>query len=115
MAKGCSVDVASSSENRAVKRIPCNTIGPLHLRAASIAVSFLAEIRNVSIQGIAVITNQPYALGMKFVIESGRSGKRVPTALTATIHHVAALPDGRWLCGCSFSRCLTLDDFAAFD
>jgi hypothetical protein len=115
MPKDVSVDVASSSENRAVKRIPGNTIGPLHLRAASIAVSFLAEVRNVSIQGIAIVTNQPYALGMSFVIESGQSGKRLPTELTATIHHVAVLLDGQWLCGCSFSRCLTLDDFAAFD
>lgn len=95
-----------------MKRVTGDTIGPLQLRAESVALSFLVIVRDVSIQGVGLIAMQSLVSGASLFIEAGPSGKSLPTELTATVRHVTMLPDGRWLLGCSFSRHLTLDDVA---
>jgi hypothetical protein len=75
-----------------------------------LALSFLATVRDVSIQGIGLIAKQPFVSGSAFVIEAGPSGKGLPMKLTATVRHATTLPDGQWLLGCIFSRQLTMDD-----
>ena len=105
------MDAALSHENRAVKRTPGHTVGPVQLRSEPMAASFSAKVRDVSIQGIGLVAKESFALGTPFVVEAGPSGERLPTELTATICHATMLPDGQWLLGCSFSRYLTPDDF----
>jgi hypothetical protein len=106
------LDNSPPTEHRTTKRVPGDTIGPLQLRAESAALSFSVKVRDVSIQGVGLIAHQCFASGKSLLIEAGPSGS-LPTELTATVRHAKTLPDGRWLLGCSFSRHLTLDDFAA--
>jgi hypothetical protein len=108
-------DVSSSdsppNEQRALPRVPGDTVGPLQVRADVLALSFTANVRDVSIQGIGLIAQMSFVLGTSFHIQAGPSGKQLPTELTAIVRHTAMLPDGRWLLGCVFSRHLTIDDF----
>jgi len=97
-------------EHRAIRRVVGDTVGPVQLRAESLTESFLALVRDVSVQGIGLIAKQPLISGTSLQIEAGPTGKSPPTSLLATVCHVEALPDGQWLLGCSLSRHLTLDD-----
>jgi hypothetical protein len=96
---------------RAVPRLPGETIGPLRLRAEPSAESFLATVRDVSIQGIGLIANRSFDSGTTLIVEAGPSGKGLATDLRATVRHATALPGGLWLIGCSFSRHLVAVDF----
>jgi hypothetical protein len=105
------LDNSPPTEHRSTKRFPGSTIGPLLLRAESVTLSFSVKVRDVSIQGVGLIAHQCFASGTSLSVEAGPS-ESLPTELTATVRYAKALPDGRWLLGCSFSRHLTLDDFA---
>jgi hypothetical protein len=84
------------------------------LHAASLAQSFSAIVRDLSVQGIGLITMHAFVSGASLSVEAGPSGKSLATALTATVRHATTLPDGQWLLGCSFSRRLTVDDISVF-
>jgi hypothetical protein len=105
------VETTPQIENRAVPRVPGDTVGPLKMRAEPMALSFSAIVRDVSIQGIGLFAEQAFVMGTSFVVESGPSGKCLPKAVTAQLRHATMLPDGRWLLGCRFSRHLTIEDF----
>jgi hypothetical protein len=109
--KECPLETRPPKEHRAVLRVPGDTVGPLQLRSEPMALSFSANVRDVSIQGIGLFGEQAFVLGTSFVVESGPSGKGLPMALTAQLRHATMLPDGRWLLGCRFSRHLTIEDF----
>lgn len=98
-------------DHRCVARVPGDTIGPLQLRAELAALSFSANVRDVSVQGIGLVAKQSFILGTSLVIEGGPAGRGLPVELKATVRHATLLSDGRWLLGCIFSRPLTLDDF----
>jgi hypothetical protein len=77
-----------------------------------VAAPFSADVRDVSIQGIGLLAKQSLASGTPLLVEAGPSGGILPAELRATVRHATMLPEGWWLLGCSFSRLLTLDDFA---
>ena len=99
------------AEHRGIRRIAGDTVGPLQLRSEATSMLFLAEVRDVSIQGIGLLAPQPFVQGTPLVIEAGPKGNGLATKLIATVRHFALMPDGRWLLGCMFSRPLTSDDF----
>ena len=109
--KECPLEASPPKEQRSVPRAPGDTVGPLKLRAESMALSFSANVRDVSIQGIGLFGEQAFAVGTTFVVESGPNGIAPPIELTAHLQHATMLPDGRWLLGCRFSRHLTIEDF----
>jgi hypothetical protein len=109
----CALDSSCADEHRAVSRVRGDTVGPLRLRAEVLELSFLATVRDISVQGIGLVAEQPFAPGTLFVIESGPSGTGLPVQLTATLRHSTELSQRQWLLGCIFSRNLTTDDFAA--
>ena len=105
------LEVSPTKEQRAVPRVPGDTFGPLQLRAEPMAMSFSANVRDVSIQGIGLFGEQAFAVGTSFVVKSGPNGIAPPIELTAQLRHATMLADGRWLLGCRFSRHLTIEDF----
>jgi hypothetical protein len=97
-----------NEDSRQVKRVSGDTVGPIRLRAVS--GTFSAEVHDISITGAGLMVDLPFPVGSVFVIESGPSGRKLAKEITAELRYVTALPDGRWLLGCSFSRFLTADD-----
>ena len=103
------MSAAPKDNARLVPRMPGVTIGPLHLTAAS-AVSFSAEVHDISIIGVGLIGELACPAGSYFIVEGGPQGRILTKALTAELRHATQRADGRWLLGCSFSRHLTTDD-----
>jgi hypothetical protein len=100
---------APHGHTRMVPRVPGDTVGPLGLTASD-GNSFYADVKDISILGIGLISVEKYPAGASFVVATGPNGQALADVLTVEICHATELSDGRWLLGCKFSRHLTIDD-----
>ncbi len=83
-------------------------MGPLQLRSDT-RPTYRAEVRDVTITGIGLLTERSLAIGAMVYIERGPL-VGLTTALSAIVCHATLRDDGRWLLGCRLFRYLTTDD-----
>jgi hypothetical protein len=68
---------------------------------------YRAVVRDISPQGIGLLTEQPFVAGAVLAVLLPRRHTNVSGVLTAQVRRATRLPDGTWLVGCSLSRPLT--------
>jgi PilZ domain len=98
-------------DKRRIPRVPGTTVGPLRILTADPGPACTAQVRDVSIQGIGLLVDQPIETGTPLVVGAGPSGKPMRTELKMQVCHATRQTDGKWLLGCQFARYLTADDF----
>jgi hypothetical protein len=91
--------------------MPGDTVGPLQVREDPSGSALVADVRDISIQGIGLLIDRSLRAGTSLLIVGGPSGNAHDIQLTAAVCHATLLENGRWLIGCIFPRLLTADDF----
>jgi len=99
-------------ERRMVKRVSGETIRPILLRAMASGPSSNAEVVDISIQGVGLLSDNSLAPGTQVWIRPEDTGARV-LELPAEVVHVNPAPAERWHLGCRFNRALRMDDVLA--
>jgi hypothetical protein len=67
-----------TGSRRATQRHPSRLRTPCHLRLATEEGKWLAAIRNISADGIGLLTNRPFRPGMMLTLELPMAGKTLP-------------------------------------
>jgi hypothetical protein len=73
-----------------------------------------ARVRNISLGGISLVVDRPFASGAMLSIELPGPAEGSSSTVLACIVHVKPQGSGEWALGCTFARELSDDDLAAF-
>jgi hypothetical protein len=98
------------ADRRKESREKCDPPRAIHLFAKPQLGLIEAHIRNFSPRGLGIVTDRPFTTGTLLAVQRQRGQLGLTGMLTAKVRHVAVLPDGQWLLGCSLSRQLTNEE-----
>lgn len=109
---GVSKRVSGSKECRFWERFPCN----LETSCQPVAArhdgdpTWSATIQDVSAGGVGLVVTRRFERGTGLSIEVPASGDEPSNVLLARVAHVGALPDRKWLLGCTLISELSDDE-----
>jgi hypothetical protein len=104
------MDQSLAGERRLVRRMAGDTIGPVELSVDSLEHAIPAIVRDISVQGIGLVTTSFLAAGTRLTIKRSDPGHGLAPPLTAEVRQSTKLKEETWLLGCGFSRLLSADD-----
>jgi hypothetical protein len=99
-------------DRRAWVRYPCN-METACLTEADLA-GCAATVRNISLGGMSLIVERPFASGTLLKVEVHSALENTPQMLCVRVIHVAPQPDNTWSLGCAFARELSDHTLRAF-
>jgi hypothetical protein len=99
------------AERRASVRFPCPTDSFHYSVAKGTDVCLIAQVRDLSREGIGLVFTQRVERGTILSVELQSKSQRLPCFLLASVVHAEAVPGGNWLAGCRFARLLTEAEF----
>lgn len=84
------------------------------LKRATEEGTWMATVRNISAEGIGLVTNRPFKPGMSLTMELPTDPKFIGKPVLVLVRHARQEPGKReWVLGGTFSRKLTNDELAA--
>jgi hypothetical protein len=104
------VDAINPTERRGATRNPGNTVEPVRLRLDEGEI--VAQVRDISVEGIGILTRQRLEPATWLVLEPAEVSQRWCEELRAEIRHTTKL-DEEYLVGCRFARLLTIEAMMA--
>ncbi|MFN4261835.1 MAG: PilZ domain-containing protein [Gemmataceae bacterium] len=99
-----------ASERRAWVRYSCNLAGFCHPAEGNGQANALAIVRNISLGGMSLVTDRPFASGTLLKVEVTSPTDNKTRSLWVRIIRVMHMPDGKWSLGCAFARPLAEAD-----
>jgi hypothetical protein len=104
----------AEDERRVWTRYPADLETVYRPAGAGAAVRLSARIRNVSLGGISLCVDRPFAPGQMLSVELPGATEDARCDMLACVVHAGSGDDGEWLLGCTFARELGEEDLAAF-
>jgi hypothetical protein len=95
------------SERRELARLRCSKNRQATLVVRPSFRRYRGVIRDISTQGLGVITGQPFLIGTVVAIRLQRKLAGAFGLLAGTVRHCTPRHDGLWVTGCELSRELT--------
>jgi len=66
-----------------------------------------AELRDVSLSGLGLVTNQAFPVGERLILDLPRRIPGFPYGLSVRVARVVSLDSGHWFIGCEFTKPIT--------
>jgi hypothetical protein len=110
-ARAAIMDASQATERRSLTRNPGDTIRPVRLRLD--AAEIVAKVHDISIEGIAILTNHRLEPGSWVLLEPADPNRHLAPELRAEVRHTKLAARQGYIIGCRFARRLTVEDVMA--
>jgi PilZ domain-containing protein len=101
-------------ERRQFVRYPCQVEVVCRVYGSKDQAVYPALSQDVSVQGIGLILSSCLNRGLILEVKPQSARWETIRSVLARVRSATALPDGRWLIGCSFVRPLTEEELASW-
>ena len=108
------MDAILPDERRAVSRHPRDLAEPIQLHLEEKECEFVATVRDISIVGMGILTQQQLEPGMWLVLKPAEPRRTFAQEVRAEVRHTTNWAKDGYRVGCRFARLLTMDDLSAF-